>query len=97
MVCSATAVKTSGPIAGGFGWMFTQYSEESWIPDSRMTVGLPSPLHSRNSLRPFPMSIERPVDAPVDSAGAGALGGITQPAIKISSATSTSQRLTRAA
>jgi hypothetical protein len=54
----ATPEKTAGDdTTGGSVCVSVQGSDESWIPDSRMTAGLPLPLHRRYSLRLFPMAI----------------------------------------
>src|SRR5215211_2812191 len=54
----ATPGKTAGDDAtGGLVRVSVQVSDESWIPDSRMTAGRPLPLHRRYSLRPPPMAI----------------------------------------
>src|SRR5919109_996464 len=54
----ATLEKTAGDdTTGGSVCVSVQGSDESWIPDSRTTAGLPLPLHCRYSLRPFPIAI----------------------------------------
>src|ERR1700753_1155592 len=42
---------------GNVVWVSVHGSEESWIPESMITVGLPRPAHWRYSSRPPPMSI----------------------------------------
>ena len=54
----AAPEKTAGDdTTGGSVCVSVHVSDESWIPDSRMTAGLPRPLHRRYSVRPPPMAI----------------------------------------
>src|ERR1700754_3077510 len=55
---------------GGSVWVRFQVSDESWIPESRMTVGAPVPAQRRNSFRPSPIATWRPAG----SFGAGSAG-----------------------
>ena len=75
-VCSDTAVKTSGPVAGGTSWISTQYWLESWMPDSRITVGDPSPRHSSHRYLPWAISTFSPLTpSSVDGVGPSSVSG----------------------
>src|SRR2546423_8810851 len=54
----ATPWNTDGDAGtGNVVAVWVQGSDESWIPDSMITVGLPRPAHRRYSFRPGPMLI----------------------------------------